>query len=456
MADKFIAFNAYGDKQKYVDNGDDASYSQSVAVEKSALPTGAATSAKQDEIISAIRNITEASVDTGMATAGTVNSITDSAKDWPINAFEKLVVEITDGTGEGQIRRITSNTADTLTVDPAFAIAPDDTSQYRIAFFGKMASDITHIGGAAQTGRDWSGDLANLDVALSTLATNANQEAIAGYIDQIEGYVDGLEAAIGTTADAEASGDGSLIAVVKKLRTLLNGGLPTALTASGGVKAGIVESLPEGANNIGKVDVNTSALPTGAATSDKQDTIITYIDQLGEYIDGIETALGTAVTDPVANTILARLKTLATLIGEASDTPTDKTLLARVKNLETKIDAIITNGIPLAESKVKEHTFHHETAAAAEGAAFVVGGYKVLTVEIYGTSTERAVVFMGGGPSGEARYIAGVKLSDLSLATSTTGNEELWQFDITGLCSVNMEITSVAGGNVTVKGRAAM
>ena len=137
---------------------------------------------KLDEVIAAIRNIMEASVDTGIATAGTVNDITDTAKDWPVNGFTNLVVEITEGKGKGQIRRIASNTADTLTVDPDFAIAPDDTSQYRIAFFGKMASDITHIGGTAQTGRDWSKDLAKLDVALSTLATKVNQESIVGHI----------------------------------------------------------------------------------------------------------------------------------------------------------------------------------------------------------------------------------------------------------------------------------
>ena len=134
---------------------------------------------KLDEVIAAIRNIMEASVDTGIATAGTVNGITDTAKDWPVNGFTNLVVEITEGKGKGQIRRIASNTATVLTVDPVFAVAPDKTSQYRIAFFGKMASDITHIGGTAQTGRDWSEDLAKLDVALSTLATKVNQESIA-------------------------------------------------------------------------------------------------------------------------------------------------------------------------------------------------------------------------------------------------------------------------------------
>jgi len=43
-------------------------------------------------------------------------------------------------------------------------------------------------------------------------------------------------------------------------------GLPTTKTTSGNFKAAIVEPLPAGSNVIGKVDVNSSALPTGAAT----------------------------------------------------------------------------------------------------------------------------------------------------------------------------------------------
>lgn len=49
-------------------------------------------------------------------------------------------------------------------------------------------------------------------------------------------------AALGAAADAEATGNGSIIAILKRLRTLLAGGLPAALTGSGNLKAAIVES----------------------------------------------------------------------------------------------------------------------------------------------------------------------------------------------------------------------
>lgn len=100
----------------------------------------------------------------------------------------------------------------------------------------------------------------------------------------------------------------------------------------------------------------------------------------------------------------------------------------------------------------KSVTFHDGATVAADGETFEVGAYKTLTVEIYGTSTTRTVAFIGIGPSGSQRTIMGVKLSDLTTGTSTTGTGELWQFDITGLTTVIMDLTAVAGGNVSVKG----
>ncbi len=121
-----------------------------------------------EELKDALRNITEAAVDTGIASGGTVTTLEDDTKSWPVDGFVKLIVEVTAGTGEGQMRRIVSNTVDTLTVDPAFDVAPDVTSQYRIAFFGKMASDITHIGGAAQSAVDIAEKINQIHAALVT------------------------------------------------------------------------------------------------------------------------------------------------------------------------------------------------------------------------------------------------------------------------------------------------
>jgi hypothetical protein len=48
----------------------------------------------------------------------------------------------------------------------------------------------------------------------------------------------------------------------------------------------------------------------------------------------------------------------------------------------------------------------------------------------------------------------GVRLSDLATGINTTGTAEYWQFDVTGVYQVVMDLTAVAGGNVSVKGRA--
>ncbi len=129
-----------------------------------------------DELKEALRTLAEASVDTGVADdTSTVNYLDDSSKTWPPSpgGFENLIVEITEGTGEGQFAKIASNTATRITFVVAMPVAPDSTSKYRIGFFGKMASDITAWGGTALTGRDISLDLAKLDVALSTIAAEA-------------------------------------------------------------------------------------------------------------------------------------------------------------------------------------------------------------------------------------------------------------------------------------------
>lgn len=67
----------------------------------------------------------------GTATAGGATTLTDSGKAWPVNGWANFQVRIISGTGKGQIRAITSNTATVLTV-PAWTVAPDATSVYRI------------------------------------------------------------------------------------------------------------------------------------------------------------------------------------------------------------------------------------------------------------------------------------------------------------------------------------
>jgi len=75
--------------------------------------------------------------------------------------------------------------------------------------------------------------------------------------------------------------------------------LLTAIKDTGGIKK-ITDALPAGSNNIGKVDVNSSALPTGAATAANQTSIIDYVDTVETLLTAIKDTGGIKkITDTV-------------------------------------------------------------------------------------------------------------------------------------------------------------
>lgn len=117
------------------------------------------------------------------------------------------------------------------------------------------------------------------------------------------------------------------------------------------------------------------------------------------------------------------------------------------------MDAFIVNKVGV-ESHVSPVTLQDVATVAGNGTVFQVGGKKNLTIEITGTSTSRTILFEGSSVSGAFYPVQGIKLQDYAMATQTTGKDEVWLFDITGLVSFRAKISAVAGGNVTVKGNA--
>jgi hypothetical protein len=77
---------------------------------------------------------TTGSFDSGAATGGSTTTLADTSKSWTANSLVGKAVWIVSGTGAGQSRFISSNTANTLTVGIPFNVAPDATSSYRIAY----------------------------------------------------------------------------------------------------------------------------------------------------------------------------------------------------------------------------------------------------------------------------------------------------------------------------------
>ena len=125
---------------------------------------------------------------------------------------------------------------------------------------------------------------------------------------------------------------------------------------------------------------------------------------------------------------------------------------------DTKVREINTGGVWSEyvlnyTVRTEDVIFHDAVVAPATSTVFEVGAYKILTLEIYGTSATRTITFNYKGESGTLRLISGVKLSDFSMGTGTTGSGEVWQFDISAFKYFVVDLTAVAGGNVSVKGR---
>ena len=122
-----------------------------------------------------------------------------------------------------------------------------------------------------------------------------------------------------------------------------------------------------------------------------------------------------------------------------------------MKQINDKVQAILDK---IYSNIYEEHTFHNEATSTGNGTALTVGNKKTLTIEIYGTSSTRLIKFYSKAASGDLRPLMGINISTYEMATQTTGTGEVWQFDITGLDSVIIDIAAITGGNVTIKGRA--
>jgi hypothetical protein len=107
-----------------------------------------------------------------------------------------------------------------------------------------------------------------------------------------------------------------------------------------------------------------------------------------------------------------------------------------------------------SQNRRKEVIFHHEATVPAE-VSLPVGAYKSLTLELFGTSTSRTVKFYGVGKSGIKRPLPAVKMTgdvNFDMMTETTLTGCIFELSITGLDYVIVDLTAVAGGNVSAEG----
>src|SRR5438445_278521 len=95
--------------------------------------------------------------ETGTASGGTSTTLVDASEKWATNLWAGRPDSITAGTGAGQTRAVTSNTATTLTVSPAWTTTPDATSKYVILQTSTTLQDTTKTGTKAWTTDQWAG-----------------------------------------------------------------------------------------------------------------------------------------------------------------------------------------------------------------------------------------------------------------------------------------------------------
>ena len=234
--------------------------------------------------------------------------------------------------------------------------------------------------------------------------------------------------------------------------------------------SGSIVTIGAGSALIGKVSIdqvtpnaNEVVLKTGSITdvtlaAETTKVIGTVNDKVA---DGDDVALG-AKSDPAATigdttpfSVIAMLKGIWNKLGAVVLT-TGTSIIGKVSidQVTANANEVVTkSGSVISGDLSTVAVFHNAATVAANGTDVSVGNYKTLTLEIYGTSTSRTLTFYAKGASGTVRAMSGVRLSDYSVASSTTTSGEIWQFDVTGTESVIIDLTAVAGGNVTASGR---
>jgi hypothetical protein len=110
----------------------------------------------------------------------------------------------------------------------------------------------------------------------------------------------------------------------------------------------------------------------------------------------------------------------------------------------------------MSNTGIINFVFHNQSTETGNGSELSINsGMTTLNFEISGTATSSTCIFEGKSVDDGVFYpIQCVKLSDLTLASQTTGKGELWQCDLTALIKFRVRISVIAGGNISVKGRA--
>jgi hypothetical protein len=105
-------------------------------------------------------------------------------------------------------------------------------------------------------------------------------------------------------------------------------------------------------------------------------------------------------------------------------------------------------------STLAQHIFQDAVSVIGNGIVYNVNNYNPnsITFTIFGTSTSRTILFEGSLDNITFYPINCFNLSTSTLASSTTGKDEIWQIAPEGLNYFRTKISAITGGNITISG----
>lgn len=239
--------------------------------------------------------------------------------------------------------------------------------------------------------------------------------------------------------------------------TVTDGDLGTVGITSGRrlkTSATIDAALPAGNNNIGDVDVASSALPTGASTSAKQDTVIGHLDGVEGLLTTIDADTGNISTkiDTVAGAVSGTemqvdVLTSALPSGAATSAKQD-TGNTSLASIDGKITAVNTGAVVVASGAITETNSGAiktsveliDDAIKADDAAFTPGTTKVMMAGYEFDDTTPDSV--DEGDAGAARMSANRNV--YTQIRDAAGNERGMNVDASGNAQVDLAAVSTA------------
>ncbi len=435
----------------------DATNGLAVDVKASALPTGAGTSAKQDTIIGHLDGVegllTTIDADTGNvstkidtiagAVAGTEvqvdvvgalpagsNAIGKLAANSGVDIGDTDVTSVIPGTGAtnlGKAIDTATGATDTgvlalATRDDALsALTPIEGDNVQLRTTSTGALWVTQSGTVTVDGSGVTQPVSN--AGLTELAAAINSSKVDVNIvssDVATGGTSALDDAdftAGTTPGTPAMG------VYESTPTsVTDGDLGTVgITAGRRMKtsATIDAALPAGTNNIGDVDVLSSALPTGASTSANQTTII-------GHLDGVEGLLTTIDGD--TGNISTKIDTIAGAVS-GTEMQVDVLTLPNVTNAGTfavQVDGAALTALQLIDDTIATLGTTTYTEAATKGS--IIGAVRRdADTTLVDTTNEIGPLQMNAAGQLKVEVFSGEALPVTMTSTTVTGTVAVTQ-----------------------------